>query len=342
MDVKLFDFDLPSELIAQTPIIDRSSSRLLVVDNDNQVLHKQFLDVVDLLDAGDVLVLNNTRVIPARLIGNKVNTGAKIELLLLQEEGQNIWKSLVKPAKRIKIGDQIDFGGLLTATCVERFDTGIMNFEMTYDGIFLEVLDKLGTMPLPPYITESLPDQERYQTVYSKTPGSVAAPTAGLHFTTDLLEQIKAKGIEINYITLHVGLGTFRPISVDNTDDHQMHDERYEISSEVADNLNKAKSQGRRIIAVGTTSVRTLEANICKHGKFVAENSSTEIFISPGYEFKAVDSIITNFHLPKSTLVMLISAFTSRELTMSVYQEAIDMRYRFFSFGDSMFINYKK
>lgn len=339
-NVNDYDFELPEKLIAQSPLLNRSESRLLILNDDNQIEHKHFNNIVDYLNPGDVLVLNDTKVIPARLFGTKKQTGANIEVLLLNETQTDVWKCLVKPAKRIKIGDQVSFGeDKLIATCVDMADDGIRYFKMEYSGIYLEVLDELGTMPLPPYIHEQLEDQDRYQTVYSKAPGSVAAPTAGLHFTEELLMELKAKNIEIAYVTLHVGLGTFRPVSVENINDHQMHSEYYILDQENADILTKAKAQKRRIIAVGTTSTRTLETIYTRHNKFVADSGDTDIFIYPGYEFKAIDSLITNFHLPKSTLMMLISAFKDRETILKTYQVAIEEEYRFFSFGDSMFIN---
>lgn len=339
-----YDFDLPQELIAQSPLKERESSKLLVLNPENgEIADTKFSHIIDYLDENDVLVMNNTRVIPARLIGVKEATGAKIEILLLDQIKPDTWSALVKPAKRIKIGDQVCFGDNdLIATCIEIQEEGIRVFTMQYEGIYLEVLEKLGTMPLPPYITEKLDDQERYQTVYSKESGSAAAPTAGLHFTTSLLDKLKQKNIEVLEVTLHVGLGTFRPVSVDNILDHKMHKEKYFISQDVATKLNEAKSRNKRIISVGTTTTRVLESNFKKYGKFMEETSSTEIFIYPGYEFLAIDALITNFHLPKSTLMMLISALANREMMLEVYQHAINNKYRFFSFGDSMFINKEK
>ncbi len=343
LNVTDYDFDLPEELIAQSPLLERSTSKLLVLNDDNSIEHRHFGDIIDYLDENDVLVLNDTKVIPARLFGVKVKTGANIEVLLLNETTTDIWKCLVKPAKRIKVGDQIDFGeGKLIATCVDMDEEGIRYLKMEYQGIYLEVLDQLGTMPLPPYIHEKLEDQDRYQTVYSKAPGSVAAPTAGLHFTPELLTKIKEKNIEIAYVTLHVGLGTFRPVSVDNVKDHKMHSEYYILDQANAEILESAKKNNKRIIAVGTTSTRTLETIYQKHNCFCEASGDTDIFIYPGYEFKAIDSLITNFHLPKSTLMMLISALKSREIILNTYAEAIKEQYRFFSFGDSMFINIKK
>ncbi len=343
LNVNDYDFNLPEELIAQSPLLNRSESKLLILNDDNQIEHKQFSNIIDYLNEDDVLVLNDTRVIPARLFGTKAVTGANIEVLLLNEVETDVWKCLVKPAKRIKLGDKVNFGeGKLIAECIKIDDEGVRFFKMSYAGIYLEVLDELGTMPLPPYIHEKLADKDRYQTVYSKAPGSVAAPTAGLHFTDELLTQIKAKGIEICYVTLHVGLGTFRPVSVDNINDHKMHSEYYVLDVENAKKLKQAKANKKRIIAVGTTSTRTLETIYKRHNDFVADSGDTDIFIYPGFEFKAIDSLITNFHLPKSTLMMLISAFKDRESILAAYDEAIKNEYRFFSFGDSMFINKKK
>ena len=342
MDINLFDFYLPEELIAQTPAEKRDHSRLLLINKDNHTYEdKHFYDIIDYLNPGDVLVRNNTKVIPARLLGIKEITGAKCELLLLHqdEEKKDVWECLCKPAKSIKVGTRIDFGeGKLIAECIEVKDEGLRKFKFLYEGIFLEVLDQLGKMPLPPYIKKQLCENERYQTVYAKYEGSAAAPTAGFHFTEELNEKIKTKGIEIIEVTLHIGLGTFRPVNVEDTKDHVMHSEIYEINEDAARRLNGAKANNRRIIAVGTTSVRTLEANYSKYGCFKATREATNIFIQPGYEFKAVDSIITNFHLPKSTLIMLVSSFMGLEFTQEVYKHAVDSRYRFFSFGDSMFI----
>lgn len=343
MNVTDYDFELPDNLIAQHPLLDRSSSKLLVLNDDNTVEDRHFSDIVDYLTEDDVLVLNDTRVIPARLFGIKEETGAKIELLLLKETTNNCWQCLVKPAKRIKLGDTVSFGdGILRATCIASADEGIRVFEMSYQGIYLEVLERLGTMPLPPYIHEQLEDQERYQTVYCKTAGSVAAPTAGLHFTDELFNKLQDIGVQVEFVTLHVGLGTFRPVAVDNVLDHKMHSEYYEMNNETALRLNQARADKKRIIAVGTTSIRTLESIYQKFAEFRADSAETDIFIYPGYEFQAVDSLITNFHLPKSTLMMLISAFRGREDIMKAYHHAIDEEYRFFSFGDSMFINRDK
>ena len=335
-----FDFELPEELIAQEPILKRDRSRLMVVDKKTgSISHHVFTDIVDLLNKGDVLVLNDTKVIPARLFGIKENTSAHIEVLLLNNIENNIWSCLVKPAKRVKEGTIISFGdGLLKAKCLEVDDEGIRKIEFKYDGIFMEILDKLGTMPLPPYIKTKLKDKDRYQTVYAKNIGSAAAPTAGLHFTKELLEKIKNKGIIICYVTLHVGLGTFRPVKVEDVSKHKMHSEYYEMNEETANILNKAKEEGRRIISVGTTSVRVLETVMNKYNYFCKCSGWTDIFIYPGYKFKGVDNLITNFHLPKSTLIMLVSALASREIILNAYKEAVKEKYRFFSFGDSMFI----
>ena len=343
-NVNDYNFNLPDELIAQSPLLDRSSSKLLVLNPvTKDIEHKTFSDITSMLSKDDVLVLNDTRVIPARIIGVKESTGANIEILLLNEINKNQWKCLIKPAKRIKVGDKIIFGeGLLVALCVECLDEGIRVVEFSYQGIFLEVLDQLGSMPLPPYILEKLEDNERYQTVYSKDPGSVAAPTAGLHFTEEILKNLKNKGVTVTYVTLHVGLGTFRPVSVDNVLDHKMHEEKYSLNEENAKILQDAKKNGKRIIAVGTTSIRTLETIYKLHNDFIACSGETDIFIYPGFEFKAVDALITNFHLPKSTLMMLISALVDRETMLNTYQVAINEKYRFFSFGDSMFIDKKK
>ena len=333
-----FDYYLPEELIAQTPLKDRSSSRLLVLDRlTGNIEHKHFSDIVDYLNENDVLVLNDTKVIPARLFGHKEDTNASIEVLMLKEVSPNEWQTLCKPARRVKVGTIVTFGdGLLKAECVSCGDEGIRNFKMIYEGIFLEVLDKLGEMPLPPYIHEQLEDKDRYQTVYAKNPGSAAAPTAGLHFTPELINRIKEKGVEVLYVTLHVGLGTFRPVAVEDVNNHKMHSEFYQISEEVAQKLNKAKKDGKRIVAVGTTSTRTLES--AYDNGFTNLSGYTEIFIYPGYKFKAIDAQITNFHLPKSTLVMLVSALAGKDNILNAYKEAVNEKYRFFSFGDSMFI----
>lgn len=340
MNINLFDFYLPEELIAQTPAKKRDESRLLAVNlKEKKYEDKRFFDIIDYLHEGDVLVRNNTKVIPARLLGIKEKTGAHCELLLLKQiEGDN-WECLTRPAKSLKVGARVDFGdGKLIAECIEEREEGIRVFKFIYDGIFLEVLDQLGKMPLPPYIREQLCENDRYQTVYAKYEGSAAAPTAGFHFTEELFERIKAKGVEVIDITLHIGLGTFRPVKVEDTKDHVMHSEVYEMSEEAATRLNKAKAEHKRIIAIGTTSVRTLEANYSKYNCFKPTREATNIFIQPGYEFKAVEAIITNFHLPKSTLIMLVSAFAGREFTLELYKHAVEEKYRFFSFGDSMFL----
>lgn len=340
MKLSEFDFDLPEKLIAQTPLKKRDHSRLLVLNRENQTIeHKHFYDIIDYLQPGDVLVRNNTKVLPARLFGIKEATNGHVEVLLLKEKHDNIWECLVGNARIVKVGTIITFGkGLLKAKCIEVKEEGIRIFEMIYDGIFYEILDTLGTMPLPPYIKETLDDPSRYQTVYAKKEGSAAAPTAGLHFTKDIIEKIQAKGIEILDVTLHVGLGTFRPVKVDDIQDHPMHSEFYHIDEDVAKKLNQAKQNSQRIIAVGTTSTRVLESNIKKYGKFQATSENTDIFIYPGYQYEAIDCLITNFHLPKSTLLMLVSAFASKEFILKAYQEAIEKQYRFFSFGDSMLI----
>ena len=340
MDINLFDFYLPEELIAQRPADKRDHSKLLAINKTNKTFEdRSFFNIVEYLKSGDVLVRNNTKVIPARLLGIKEVTGAKCEILLLhQVEGDN-WECLCKPAKSLKVGAKVNFGdGKLIAECLEEKDEGIRVFKMHYDGIFLEVLDALGKMPLPPYIREQICGNDRYQTVYAKYEGSAAAPTAGFHFTEEIFNQIKAKGIEVVDVTLHIGLGTFRPVKVNDTKDHIMHSEVYQIDEEAAIKLNKAKFENRRIVAIGTTSVRTLEANYSKYGTFKATKEATNIFIEPGYTFKAVDTIITNFHLPKSTLIMLVSAFAGREFTLEFYKHAVENKYRFFSFGDSMII----
>ena len=334
-----FSFNLPEELIAQTPLEKRDDSRLLVLDRETgEINHKHFTDIIDYLDSGDTLVLNDTKVIPARLIGVKKETGAVIELLMLREVKSNVWECLVKPAKRVKVGTIIIFGDELTALCVSVGEEGIREFKLIYKGILYEILDRLGEMPLPPYIHEKLTDKNRYQTVYAKNIGSAAAPTAGLHFTDDLLLKIKEKGVNIAYITLHVGLGTFRPVTVTNICDHKMHSEFYTMDAHTAFILNETRKNGHKIISVGTTSTRTLETVMNLYKTFKECSGFTDIFIYPGYEFKAVDGLITNFHLPKSTLVMLVSAFASKEKIMKAYNEAIKEKYRFFSFGDSMFI----
>jgi S-adenosylmethionine:tRNA ribosyltransferase-isomerase len=340
LKVKDFDFYLPEELIAQHPLEKRDESRLMVVDKETgNIEHKVFKDIVEYLKDGDCLVLNNTRVLPARLIGEKEGTGGKMEFLLLKRIDQNKWETLVKPGKRAKIGSRFVFGnGELKAEVRELGEEGSRIIEFEYEGIFEEVLDRLGQMPLPPYITEKLEDKERYQTVYSKEVGSAAAPTAGLHFTEELLDTIREKGIKVAFVTLHVGLGTFRPVKVESIEEHHMHSEYYTMPKETAEIINKTKENGGRVIAVGTTSCRTLETIGDGLGKVREQSGWTEIFMYPGYKFKVVDALITNFHLPQSTLVMLVSAFSSREITMSAYEEAVKERYRFFSFGDAMFL----
>ena len=334
-----FDYYLPEELIAQTPLANRSDSRLMLVDkNTGKIKHEHFFNIINYLNKGDVLVLNNTKVIPARIIGIKEETNAVIELLLLKELENDTWECLVKPARRIKVGTIVKFSDKLKCECVKVLDEGICHFKMIYSGILLEILDELGTMPLPPYIHEKLDDKNRYQTVYAKEIGSAAAPTAGLHFTKELLEHIKQKGVIITNVTLHVGLGTFRPVNVEDVTKHEMHSEFYQMSKETADILNKAKKEKRRIISVGTTSTRTLETVMNLYGEFKECSGWTKIFIYPGFEFKAIDGLITNFHLPKSTLVMLVSAFASKEIILNAYNIAVKEKYRFFSFGDAMFI----
>ncbi|NKI20515.1 tRNA preQ1(34) S-adenosylmethionine ribosyltransferase-isomerase QueA [Paenibacillus dendritiformis] len=341
MDVNLFDFDLPERLIAQTPLPERTASRLLALNRrTGEVEHRTFPDIIEYLKPGDLLVLNDTRVIPARLHGVKPDTGGHVEVLLLKQEQDDVWEVLAKPAKRLKKGSTVRFGDELTGTVIEEREMGGRLIRFEYAGIFNEILDRLGQMPLPPYIKEQLQDRERYQTVYAKHEGSAAAPTAGLHFTDRILEDIRAKGVRIAMITLHVGLGTFRPMSADVVEEHVMHSEYYEMSEETAALINETRSSGGRIVAVGTTSCRTLETVAGRYGSepVAACSGWTDIFIYPGYEFRLVDSLLTNFHLPKSTLVMLVSAFAGREHIMAAYREAIEQEYRFFSFGDAMFI----
>ena len=335
-----FDYELDESLIAQTPLKERDKSRLLVLDKETgEIEHRTFCDIIDYLEKGDTLVLNDTKVLPARLIGSKDKTGAVIEVLLLQNIEHDTWECLVKPARRIKKGDQVTFGdSLLVATCIEVKDEGIRIFNFAYEGIFLEVLDKLGTMPLPPYIHEKLEDKDRYQTVYAKEVGSAAAPTAGLHFTKELLEKVKKKGVNVVYITLHVGLGTFRPVKVERVEDHKMHSEYYRVDKETADILNNTRKAGKRIIAVGTTSTRTLETLIKKYGEFREDSGFTDIFITPKDKIESIDALITNFHLPKSTLVMLVSTLAGKDNILHAYKVAQEEKYRFFSFGDAMFI----
>ncbi|RJG34820.1 tRNA preQ1(34) S-adenosylmethionine ribosyltransferase-isomerase QueA [Staphylococcus haemolyticus] len=340
MNVEEFDYDLPESLIAQTPLKDRDQSRLLVLGrNSGNIEHKHFKDVINYLETGDTLVLNDTRVMPARLFGLKEETGAKVEMLMLTRIENNDWEVLLKPAKRIKVGNKLPFGeGKIIAECIEELDQGGRIMRLHYEGILEERLNELGEMPLPPYIKERLDDPDRYQTVYAKESGSAAAPTAGLHFTDELLDEIRAKGINIAFITLHVGLGTFRPVSVEDINDHEMHSEYYQMTQETANLLNQTKKEGHRIISVGTTSTRTLETIRRDYNEFVAVSGWTDIFIYPGFTYKAIDGLITNFHLPKSTLVMLVSAFSSRENILNAYKEAVKLEYRFFSFGDAMLI----
>lgn len=340
MKLSEFDYNLPEELIAQTPLQKRDTSRLMVLNRKERTIEdKHFYDILDYLHAGDILVRNNTKVIPARLYGTKEETNGHVEVLLLKDLGNNVWECLVGNARIVKMGTIITFGdGSLKAKCIYIGEEGIRHFEMIYDGIFYEILDHLGTMPLPPYIKEKLEDSSRYQTVYAKIEGSAAAPTAGLHFTDEILQKVQEKGVEILDVTLHVGLGTFRPVKVDDVLEHHMHSEFYMIDEETAQKLNTAKANGQRIISVGTTSTRTLEANYKKYGQFKATQESTDIFIYPGYQFEAIDALITNFHLPKSTLVMLVSAFADKEFIMKAYHHAVEEKYRFFSFGDCMFI----
>lgn len=340
MDVKDFDYDLPEELIAQDPLEDRSSSRLMVLDKKTgEVSHHIFKEIIKYLRPGDCLVLNNTKVIPARLYGVKEGTMAKIEILLLKRKQNDVWETLVKPGKKAKPGTKIIFGdGILTGEVIDVVDDGNRLIQFSYDGIFEEILDKLGQMPLPPYITHQLKDKNRYQTVYAKYDGSAAAPTAGLHFTKELLNEVKEKGVDIAEVTLHVGLGTFRPVKVDNVLDHHMHSEFYMVSQEAADKINNAKKNGGRIISVGTTSTRTLESAADENGMLHECSGWTDIFIYPEYKFKVIDCLITNFHLPQSTLVMLVSALAGREHILSAYKKAVEEKYRFFSFGDAMFI----
>ena len=340
MNVEEFDYHLPESLIAQTPLKNRDQSRLLVLGRETgNIEHKHFTDVIDYLEPGDTLVLNDTRVMPARLFGLKEETGAKVEMLMLTRVEGNDWEVLLKPAKRIKVGNTLSFGdGKIIAECIKELEQGGRIMRLHYEGILEERLDELGEMPLPPYIKERLDDPDRYQTVYAKESGSAAAPTAGLHFTDELLQKIKDKGVNIAFITLHVGLGTFRPVSVEDINDHEMHSEYYQMTEETADILNKTKEKGHRIISVGTTSTRTLETIRRDHEQFIATSGWTDIFIYPGFEYKAIDGLITNFHLPKSTLVMLGSAFSSREYILHAYKEAVKLKYRFFSFGDAMLI----
>lgn len=340
MDVKDFWYDLPQELIAQDPLEDRSSSRLLVLDKDTgEITHKHFYDIIDYLDEGDCLVLNETKVIPARLMGVKKDTGAVVEILLLKRKSKTVWECLVKPGKKCRVGAVIEFGeGLLTGTVSDIVEEGNRIIEFEFDGIFEEILDKLGTMPLPPYITHTLKDRNRYQTVYAKNEGSAAAPTAGLHFTKELLKDIEDKGVKLAKVTLHVGLGTFRPVKVSDVRQHHMHSEFFQVSKEAADIINSTRANGKRVICVGTTSTRTVESASDDKGYLKEKSGWTDIFIYPGYKFKVLDALITNFHLPESTLVMLVSALAGREKVLHAYEEAVEEKYRFFSFGDAMFI----
>lgn len=340
MDLKDFNYDLPEELIAQDPLEDRSSSRLMVLHKDTgRIEHKIFRDIIDYINPGDCLVINDTKVIPARLMGIKEDTGAAIEVLLLKRNVDDVWECLVKPGKKARTGARIIFGeGLLVGEIVDVIEDGNRMIKFHYEGIFEEILDKLGQMPLPPYITHKLQDKNRYQTVYAKNEGSAAAPTAGLHFTKELLEKIKEKGVNVASITLHVGLGTFRPVKVDKIEEHRMHTETFNISKEAADTINRTRAAGGRVIAVGTTSCRTLESAAADDGTIPARSGDTDIFIYPGYKFKAIDCLITNFHLPESTLIMLVSALAGRDNIMNAYETAVKERYRFFSFGDAMFI----
>lgn len=341
MNVTDFNFELPPELIAQDPLEDRSASRLLVLDkNTGEMEHRHFRDILQHLKKGDCLVINDTKVIPARLMGHKIGTDAGIEVLLLKRKSDNVWETLVKPGKKMKVGAEVSFGdGLLKGKVIDVVDEGNRLIQFEYDGIFEEILDKLGQMPLPPYITHQLKDKNRYQTVYAKNEGSAAAPTAGLHFTKDLLQEIEDMGVKIAHVTLHVGLGTFRPVKVDTIEEHHMHSEFYMVEESEAKKINDTKANGGRVICVGTTSCRTLESATGDDGILKAGSGWTEIFIYPGYKFKILDCLITNFHLPESTLVMLVSALAGREHILNAYQEAIKERYRFFSFGDAMFIH---
>ena len=335
-----FYYDLPEELIAQTPLAQRDQSRLLVLNRSTgQISHRHFFDILEFVRPGDCLVLNNSRVLPARLLGHRIPTMGAVEVLLLKDHGDGVWECLTKPGRKTQPGTKLSFGdGVLTATVVDALETGNKMIRFHYEGIFLEVLERLGKMPLPPYIKEELQDSERYQTVYSKVNGSAAAPTAGLHFTQELLESLKQKGVRLAYVTLHVGLGTFRPVKADDISDHHMHSEFCMMSQEAADMLNQTKASGGRVICVGTTSCRTLESLAKEDGTFTESCAWTDIFIYPGYRFKAMDALITNFHLPESTLVMLVSAFAGREHVLDAYRKAVEERYRFFSFGDAMFI----
>ncbi len=339
MDISDFDYDLPEERIAQIPVEPRDSSRLMVLDPSNHTIeHRRFFQLGDFLKRGDLLIFNDTRVIPARLIGAREHTGGKVEVFLLRQIEKDQWEALVKPGRKVRVGSVIQFSEELSCEIVAHTDFGGRIVRFIYDGIFEEILDRLGTMPLPPYIHEKLEDRERYQTIYSRVKGSAAAPTAGLHFTESLMEELRQKGIQFGFVTLHVGLGTFRPVQVDTIEDHVMHSEFYSVSAETAELIRTAKKEGRRVVAVGTTSIRTLESAASATGVVEAGTGWTDIFIYPGYEFKIVDAVITNFHLPKSTLIMLISAFAGREFTLEAYRTAVEEGYRFFSFGDAMLI----
>lgn len=338
-DINTYDYELPESLIAQTPIKERDHSKLLIVDKDSgKLIDKKFYDIVDYLNESDVLVLNDTKVLPSRIFGFKTDTNAKIEFLLLKEIDKDIWECLVRPQKRLHIGTRVKFSDEFYCKVINILNDGITHIKFEYEGIFLEHLENIGIMPLPPYIHEKLKDNNRYQTIYAKNLGSSAAPTAGLHFTNELLDKIKNKGVKVLYVTLNVGLGTFRPVSETNIKNHDMHSEKYHISERVSEELNNAKQNGNRIICVGTTSLRTLEANYSKYGEFKSTEESTDIFIYPPYKIKSADALITNFHLPKSTLVMLVSAFSSRDVIMNAYEHAKNNEYRFFSFGDAMFL----
>lgn len=339
MKVEDFNYNLPEELIAQTPLLNRSESKLLVVDKKTgEMSHHHFYEIVEMLDENDCLVLNDTKVLPSRIYGKKVDTDANIEMLLLKDLGNDVYEVLARPGRRLKVGTKVNFNDLFIGEIIEKLEDGIFHVKFLYEGIFLELLDKLGEVPLPPYIHKKLADKDRYQTIYAKNLGSAAAPTAGLHFTKEILEKLKNKGVTILYITLHIGLGTFRPVVAEEVEKHHMHTEKYYMSSEVAEKLNEAKKLGKRIISVGTTSTRTLESIYTKYNTFKEVSEDTNIFIYPGYKFKAVDGLITNFHLPKSTLIMLVSALSSREIILKSYEEAIKNNYRFFSFGDAEFI----
>ncbi|WP_315443386.1 tRNA preQ1(34) S-adenosylmethionine ribosyltransferase-isomerase QueA [uncultured Selenomonas sp.] len=339
MNILDFDYELPEERIAQLPVEPRDSSRLMVLHpRDHTIEHHHFHQLGEFLEKGDVLIFNDTRVIPARLIGARENTGGKVEIFLLRQMDKNQWEALVKPGKKVRVGSIIRFSEELSCEIIDHTDFGGRIVRFIYDGVFEEILDRLGSMPLPPYIHEKLEDQERYQTIYSRVKGSAAAPTAGLHFTEGLMERLRSKGIQFGFITLHVGLGTFRPVHVETIEDHVMHREFYSVPAETAKLIQRARKDGRRIVAVGTTTIRTLEASAMRTGNVEAGSGWTDIFIYPGYQFNVVDAVITNFHLPKSTLIMLISAFAGREFTLAAYRTAVEEQYRFFSFGDAMLI----